>query len=97
MMKNPPHPGAILRDEIESLDPPRSVAAAAEALGVTRQQLYRVLKGESAVSPDMAVRLELAGIGAADHWLRMQTYFELAQIRKRVSSMKVSPLAPKVA
>lgn len=40
-----------------------SIAEAAASLGVTRQQLYRVTKGENAISPDMALRLE-SGIGS---------------------------------
>ena len=66
-MKNPPHPGRLVKDEIEELG--LSVAQAAAGLGVTRQQLYRVINGESAVSPEMAMRLE-KGIGSsAGAWL----------------------------
>jgi plasmid maintenance system antidote protein VapI len=36
-MKNPPHPGRGLKDDIDALG--LTVAEAAEALGVTRQQL----------------------------------------------------------
>jgi addiction module HigA family antidote len=97
MMKNPPHPGLALKDEIEALEPAMSVAKAAEALGVTRQQLHRVLSGESAISSEMALRLELAGIGNAELWLRLQANYDLAQVRVRVASLKVKPLAPKVA
>jgi addiction module HigA family antidote len=97
MMKNPAHPGSILKDQFEALDPPKSVAEAAEALGVTRQQLYRVISGESAISSEMALRLELANIGNADLWLRMQYNFDLAQTRLRAGSLRVKPLAPKVA
>ena len=76
-MKNPPHPGGLIKDNIEEYG--LSVAEAAEGLGVTRQQLYRVLRGENGISPEMAVRLEKAfGAGAADFWLRMQITFDLA-------------------
>ena len=56
LMKNPPHPGLGIRDEIDELG--LSVAAAAEGLGVTRQQLYRVINGNSSITPEMALRLE---------------------------------------
>ena len=56
MMKNPPHPGQGLKDEIETLG--LSVAQFARALGVTRQQLYRLINGDSGITPEMAVRLE---------------------------------------
>lgn len=79
-MRNPPHPGRLVKDELEGAG--LSVAVAAKELGVTRQQLYKVLKCESAISPEMAVRLE-QGIGStADAWLRMQAAYDLAQIRR---------------
>jgi antitoxin HigA-1 len=80
-MKNPPHPGVGLKDDIEALG--LSVAKAAEGLGVTRQQLYRVIRGQSAISPDMAIRLEKAFGGSAGSWLRLQLAYDLAQARTR--------------
>lgn len=94
-MKNPPHPGLGLRDDLAELG--WSVAEAAVALGITRQQLYNVINGKSAITPDMAIRLE-KGIGStADAWLRMQAAFDLAQARLRTASLNVKKLAPKVA
>ena len=57
MMKNPPHPGQGLKDEIETLGV--SVAQFAKALGVTRQQLYRLINGHCGITPEMAMRLEV--------------------------------------
>jgi antitoxin HigA-1 len=94
-MKNPPHPGGLIQDNIEELG--LSVAEAAERLGVTRQQLYRVIRGENGISAEMAVRLEKAMGGAADFWLRMQMSFDLAQVRSNAAKIKVKPLEPKVA
>ena len=92
-MRNPPHPGRLIKDEIDALG--LSVAQAAEGLGVTRQQLYRVIKGDCAISPEMAVRLE-HGIGSsAAAWLKMQMNYDLAQIQKRASSMAVKKLKPR--
>jgi len=94
-MKNPPHPGLGLRDDLESLG--LSVAGAAVGLGVTRQQLYNVLKGKSAISPDMALRLEKALGGTAESWLTLQTAYDLAQARLRLADLSIKPFAPKVA
>ncbi|MFM9943041.1 MAG: HigA family addiction module antitoxin [Hyphomicrobiaceae bacterium] len=94
-MKNPAHPGRLLKDDLEALK--LTVAEAAEALGVTRQQLYRVLNGTSAITPEMAVRLEKSIGTSADTWLRMQTAYDLAQVRLRMSAIKVKKLYPKVA
>ena len=90
-MKNPPHPGRLVRDELEVLG--LSVAKAAGGLGVTRQQLYRVLNGECAISPEMAIRLEAGIGGSAAAWLQMQMNYDLAQFRKRHPSLRVKRLA----
>jgi addiction module HigA family antidote len=92
-MKNPAHPGALVRDDIEALG--LSVAEAAAGLGVTRQQLHRIINGTSAVSPEMAIRLEKAFGGSADVWLRMQANHDLAQLRLR--KIDVKPLRSKAA
>ena len=94
-MKNPPHPGALVKDNIDELG--LSIAEAADGLGVTRQQLYRVIRGENGISPEMAVRLEKAFGGSADFWLRMQMSFDLAKVRAHAGTIRVKPLEPKVA
>jgi addiction module HigA family antidote len=94
-MKNPPHPGRLVKGEIDGLG--LSVAQAAEGLGVTRQQLYRVINGECGVSAEMAVRLE-RGLGStAATWLRMQMNYDLAQVLKRAGALQVKKLTPKEA
>lgn len=95
MMKNPPHPGKLIRDNIEELNIP--VAKVAEAMGVTRSQLHRVISGNSAISAEMAYRLEQAIGSTADFWLRLQTNYDLAQIRQRATSIRVERLRPEPA
>lgn len=96
-MKSPAHPGRILKGELEHLNVP--VAKAAEALGVTRQQLHNVIAGRSAVSAEMAIRLELAIGGTADAWTEMQRAFDLSQVRERSADIasQVTRLAPEAA
>ena len=94
-MKNPPHPGRLVKDNIEDLG--LSVADAAKGLGVTRQQLYNVISGKSAITPEMAVRLEKAIGSTADAWLRMQAAHDLAEIRLRQGEIKVRRLEPRHA
>ena len=54
----PPHPGAVVRERVIPRD--MTVTEAARRLGVGRPALSKLLNGRSALSPDMAVRLEKA-------------------------------------
>lgn len=92
-MKSPSHPGSIIKDSIDFLG--LSVAEAAGGIGITRQQLYRIIRGESGISPDVALRLEQAIGSSADHWLRMQASYDLAQARPNAPVVK--KLEPKQA
>jgi antitoxin HigA-1 len=92
-MKNPPYPGRLLKDDFAELGV--TVAQAAKGLGVTRQQLYNVINGKSAITAEMAIRLEKGVGGTADHWLRMQMAYDLGQIRLKEKKIKVKRLGPK--
>ena len=94
-MKNPPHPGRGLKDDIDALG--LTVAEAAEALGVTRQQLYNVISGKSGITPEMALRLEKGVGGTVVAWLGMQAAYDLAQLRRREADIRVKKLARRVA
>ena len=79
-MHNPPHPGEVVREYLGEM----SVAAAAKHLGVGRVTLSRVLNGNAAISPAMAVRLAAAlGTSSAEVWLGMQAKYDLWQLQKR--------------
>lgn len=83
MMHNPPHPGGILKDEV--LAPLNlSVTEAACRLAMSRVALSRVLNGKAAISPDLAVRLEKAGVSTARAWLSMQANYDLWQAMQHV-------------
>jgi antitoxin HigA-1 len=70
-MKNPPHPRFSVKHDC--LDPlGLTVTAAAKLLGVTRQTLNDLVHARRGISPEMAIRLDLAFGGGADTWLRMQ-------------------------
>jgi addiction module HigA family antidote len=91
MMKKPVHPGKLVEANLEQLS--LTVANAAKAMQITRQQLYNVIRGKSAVSPDMALRFEKAFGGSAAMWLAMQAAFDLAYARKAQRSVKIRRFA----
>ncbi len=93
-MRNPPHPGLIIKEDIlPALG--ISVTEAADQLGVTRVALSRVINGKAAISPDMALRIErwlgVKNGGSADVWLAQQAAYDLWRARK-LGAPKVKPV-----
>ncbi len=87
-MKNPPHPGRIVKEDcLEPLG--LTVTEGAKILGVTRQALNNVVNGKSGISAEMAIRLAKAFGSTAETWFRMQASYDLAQARKNESKIKV--------
>jgi antitoxin HigA-1 len=89
-MKNPNHPGDIIRDCLEELGV--NVTDGAEALGVTRATLSRLINRKAGVSAEMAVRLEKAIGSTAGFWLRLQLNYDLAQVQARSAKIHVRRL-----
>ena len=79
-MLNPPHLGELVRESMD--DAGWNVTETAARLGCERGTLSRLLNGRSGVSPNMALSLEDIGWGTAEHWMRMQASYELAQARR---------------
>ena len=87
-MKNPVHPGRIVRhDCLEPLG--LTITAGAKVLGVSRQTLNNVVNEKTGISAEMAIRLSKAFGSTPETWLAMQTAFDLAQARKLESRIKV--------
>lgn len=79
-MKNPVHPGIIVREEcLKPLG--LSVTEAASRLGVGRQTLSNLVNEKASVSIEMAYRLSKAFGSTPETWLGMQLAFDLAQSR----------------
>ena len=79
-MLNPPHLGELIRESMEETG--WTLGETATRLCCERGTLSRVLNGKSVVSANMAMALERVGWGTADHWMRMQASYELAQARR---------------
>ena len=92
-MKNPVHPGRIVREDcLEPLE--LTVTRAAKVLGVTRQALNNVVNEKAAISPEMAIRLSKAFGGTPLVWVRMQAAFDLAEALKGEKDIHVSKYRP---
>ena len=81
----PTHPGQILKlDVFPALN--LSITAAARALGVSRQQLHKILRDENpeAVSPEMAVRLGALCGNGPNLWINMQKNYDQWHAERKV-------------
>ncbi len=90
-MHNPPHPGEFIREVY--LGPfgisSRQLAA---SLGVAPSTLSRLLKGESGISPEMALRLAKVLGRSPESWLAMQDMYDLWVARNTVNLDDIQPL-----
>jgi addiction module HigA family antidote len=92
-MKNPPHPGSLIKTEVlEVLG--LSVSKAAEILQVRRATLSDLLNGKSALTPDMALRIEKAFGPEMDHLLRMQLAYDVSKTREHVKDIPIERYVP---
>ena len=92
-MKNPPHPGDLIKTEIvEALS--LSVSKAAEILKVRRATLSDLLRGKAALTPEMALRIEKAFGPDMNHLLNMQLAYDVAKTRERARDISIKRYVP---
>jgi len=92
--KAPTHPGDFVRSEIiDRLD--ISITDAAQALGVTRPALSKLLNARAHLSPEMALRIEKAFGVSMDVLMKMQNVFDIAEARRKEKEIKVVPFTGK--
>lgn len=94
LMKRPPHPGRIVRQEcLEPLG--LTVTETAARLGVTRQNLNNLLNGKSGISPEVSIRLSKAFGSRPEVWLGLQMEYDLAEAQKTAGKINVTRVMPK--
>lgn len=79
----PTHPGAILARELDELG--ITPYAAEPLLGVTRQNLGNIIKGNSAVTPDMALRLGKFFGNGPELWMGLQVDYDLWTTKQKIA------------
>lgn len=95
-MKNPPHPGKIVR--VSCLEPlGLNVTAGAKVLGVSRQALSNLVNCRARMSTDMAVRLAKAFGSTTETWIRLQAAYDVAQAQAREDEIEVARYEPRPA
>ena len=91
MMTNPCHPGEILKHEF--LEPLGiSAIGLAKVTGVPRTRIERLVREQTRVTPDTALRLAKALGTTPEFWITMQLHFDMTSARKTVDVSDIEPL-----
>ena len=89
----PSHPGEFIREEV--LEPlGLTITTAADILGVRRATLSDLLNEKSALTPEMALRIEKAFALDMETMLRMQAWHDATDMRKRAGEIDVQRYKP---
>ena len=90
-MYNPPHPGEFIQETyMEPFD--ISCRNLAKHLDVAASTLNRLIKGQSGISPEMALRLAKVLGRSPESWLTMQDNYDLSVAKKQLKLSNVLPL-----
>ena len=92
-MKNPPHPGQVVR--VSCLEPlGLNVTEGAKILGVSRQALSNLVNCRARMSVAMAVRLAKAFGSTTETWIRLQAAYDVAQAQAHEDEIEVERYEP---
>ena len=95
-MKNPPHPGTVVR--VSCLEPlGLNVTKGAKVLGVSRQALSNLVNGRARMSSEMAIRLAKVFGSTTETWIRLQTAYDVVQAQAREAEIEIEPYEPQPA
>ncbi|MFJ1291774.1 HigA family addiction module antitoxin [Paracoccus yeei] len=90
-LTNPSHPGEVL-DELFLQPLEMSAGALAKRLGVPRTRIERIVKAETSLTADTALRLSTFFGNTAEFWMNLQRAYELSEARAHVDLSDIQPL-----
>ena len=90
-MENPSHPGEVLAQlYLEPLG--MSAITLAKRLNVPRTRIERLVRGETSLTVDTAMRLAKFFGNSAEFWMNLQRAYDLAQARRTLDLSNIIPL-----
>ncbi len=90
-----PHPGEVLKDELEARDV--TAHALAIALRLPASRISQIVRGERGVTPETALRLARYFGGSAAIWLRLQVSYDLARAETEFGARIADEITPAAA
>ena len=91
LMTTPSHPGEVLT-ELYLKPLGMSAIALAKRLNVPRTRIERLLKGETSLTVDTAMRLARFFGNTPEFWMNLQRAYDLARARETVDLTDITPL-----
>ena len=92
LLKNPSHPGEVLA-ELYLMPLGMSALALARRLNVPRTRIERLLRGETSLSVDTALRLSRFFGNSPEYWMNLQRAYDIARARETLDLSDIEPLA----
>ena len=91
LITNPSHPGEVLAElYLSPLD--MSAITLAEKLGVPRTRIERLVKGQTTITVDTAMRLARFFSTTPEYWMNLQRAWDLARARETIDVSGIKPL-----
>jgi len=89
-MFNPPHPGELIAEMLEELNV--GIRELARALDVAPSTVQRVVAGNAAISPEMAIKLATVLGSSPKFWMNLQNNYSLWQAEQVVDTSRLRRL-----
>jgi addiction module HigA family antidote len=91
LMTNPSHPGEVLAElYLTPLD--MSAIALAGKLEVPRTRIERLVKGQTPITVDTAMRLARFFSTTPEYWMNLQRAWDLARAKETIDVSGIKPL-----
>lgn len=91
LLEEPLHPGEVLKElYLDPLD--IGPIAFSRRLNVPRTRIERLIKGDTRMTPDTALRLARVFNTSPAYWMNMQTNFDMALAAKNIDVSSIDPL-----
>jgi antitoxin HigA-1 len=90
-----PHPGEVLKDELQARG--LSAHALAVALPLPASRISQIVRGERAVTPETALRLVRYFGGSGAIWLRLQVAYDLSRAESELAARLAAEVNPAAA
>jgi antitoxin HigA-1 len=90
-----PHPGEVLKDELEMRG--LSPHALALSLRLPASRISQIVRGQRAITPETALRLARYFGGSPGIWLRLQVAYDLSRAEAELAEKIAAEVTPAAA